>query len=86
MTVVDSVLARVPAPLRKLLIKHRELLKFAIVGGTTLRGDTSALVLMVPLGIYLLTLMGLSLNFAVGIALIILIAADWSFEPPPMSV
>lgn len=35
MTVVDSVLARVPAPLRKLLIKHRELLKFAIVGGTT---------------------------------------------------
>ena len=35
MTVVDSVLARVPAPLRNLLIKHRELLKFAIVGGTT---------------------------------------------------
>ncbi|GAB1508740.1 GtrA family protein [Actinophytocola sp. KF-1] len=35
MTVVDTVLARVPEPLRKLLIKHRELLKFAIVGGTT---------------------------------------------------
>jgi putative flippase GtrA len=34
-TVVDSVLARVPEPLRKLLIRHRELLKFAIVGGTT---------------------------------------------------
>jgi putative flippase GtrA len=34
-TVVDSVLARVPEPLRRLLIKHRELLKFAIVGGTT---------------------------------------------------
>jgi putative flippase GtrA len=34
-TVVDSVLARVPAPLRTLLLKHRELLKFAIVGGTT---------------------------------------------------
>jgi putative flippase GtrA len=34
-TVVDSVLSRVPEPLRKLLIKHRELLKFAIVGGTT---------------------------------------------------
>jgi putative flippase GtrA len=29
------VLARVPEPLRKLLLKHRELLKFAIVGGTT---------------------------------------------------
>jgi putative flippase GtrA len=34
-TVVDSVLARVPEPLRRLLLKHRELLKFAIVGGTT---------------------------------------------------
>jgi putative flippase GtrA len=34
-TVVDSVLARVPEPLRKVLIKHRELLKFAVVGGTT---------------------------------------------------
>ena len=35
MTVVDTVLARVPEPLRGMLVKHRELLKFAIVGGTT---------------------------------------------------
>ncbi|MCT2586207.1 GtrA family protein [Actinophytocola gossypii] len=35
MTVVDSVLARVPAPLRAVLLKHRELLKFAVVGATT---------------------------------------------------
>ncbi len=35
MTVVDSVLARVPEPVRGLLIRHRELLKFAVVGGTT---------------------------------------------------
>jgi putative flippase GtrA len=34
-TVVDSVLARMPEPLRKVLYRHRELLKFAIVGGTT---------------------------------------------------
>jgi putative flippase GtrA len=34
-TVVDTVLARVPEPLRGMLVKHRELLKFAIVGGTT---------------------------------------------------
>jgi putative flippase GtrA len=34
-TVVDTVLARVPEPLRRILIRHRELLKFAIVGGTT---------------------------------------------------
>ncbi len=35
MTVVDSVLARIPEPVRAVLIKHRELLKFAVVGGTT---------------------------------------------------
>jgi putative flippase GtrA len=34
-TVVESVLARVPEPLRSILVKHRELLKFAVVGGTT---------------------------------------------------
>ena len=35
MTAVDTVLARVPEPVRAVLIKHRELLKFAVVGGTT---------------------------------------------------
>lgn len=35
MTVVESVLGWVPEPLRSTLIKHRELLKFAVVGGTT---------------------------------------------------
>jgi putative flippase GtrA len=34
-TAVDTVLARVPEPVRAVLIKHRELLKFAVVGGTT---------------------------------------------------
>ena len=33
--VVDSVLSRVPEPVRSVLIKHRELLKFGIVGATT---------------------------------------------------
>ncbi|RZS33873.1 putative flippase GtrA [Herbihabitans rhizosphaerae] len=35
MTVVETVLSRVPEPIRSILIKHRELLKFAVVGGTT---------------------------------------------------
>ena len=35
MTAVDTVLARVPESVRAVLIKHRELLKFAVVGGTT---------------------------------------------------
>jgi putative flippase GtrA len=34
-TAVDTVLARVPEPVRAVLMKHRELLKFAVVGGTT---------------------------------------------------
>jgi putative flippase GtrA len=32
-SVVDSTLAHVPEPFRSLLLKHRELLKFAVVGG-----------------------------------------------------
>lgn len=35
MTVVESVLSHTPEPLRSVLVKHREMLKFAIVGGTT---------------------------------------------------
>jgi putative flippase GtrA len=38
-TVVETVLSRVPEPLRSVLIKHRELLKFAIVGGSTFLVD-----------------------------------------------
>lgn len=33
MSVIDSTLAHVPEPLRAMLVKHRELLKFAFVGG-----------------------------------------------------
>lgn len=33
MSLVKSTLAHVPDPLRSMLIKHRELLKFAVVGG-----------------------------------------------------
>jgi putative flippase GtrA len=40
-TVVESVLARVPEPLRSILVKHRELLKFAVVGGTTFLIDNA---------------------------------------------
>jgi putative flippase GtrA len=34
-SIVATVLARIPEPTRSRLIRHRELLKFAIVGGTT---------------------------------------------------
>jgi putative flippase GtrA len=36
---VETVLSHTPEPLRSVLIKHRELLKFAIVGGTTFLVD-----------------------------------------------
>ena len=40
MAVVERVLAWMPEPARQLAIKHRELLKFAMVGGTTWMIDT----------------------------------------------
>lgn len=35
MAVVDSVLLRIPQPYRDVAVRHRELVKFALVGGTT---------------------------------------------------
>lgn len=35
MAIVETVISRMPRPVREALIKHRELVKFAIVGGTT---------------------------------------------------
>jgi len=37
---VESALARIPEPYRRLAIRHRELLKFAMVGGVTWVIDT----------------------------------------------
>ncbi|MCW0213643.1 MAG: GtrA family protein [Pseudonocardia sp.] len=41
MSLVETALARVPQPYRDLAIKHRELVKFAFVGGTTWIIDTA---------------------------------------------
>ncbi|MGH4016885.1 MAG: GtrA family protein [Pseudonocardiaceae bacterium] len=35
MSVVDAVLIRIPQPYRDIAIRHREMVKFALVGGTT---------------------------------------------------
>ena len=40
MSLVETVLAAVPQPYRGVAIKHRELVKFALVGGTTWVIDT----------------------------------------------
>ncbi|MDQ7897583.1 GtrA family protein, partial [Lactiplantibacillus plantarum] len=32
---IDEMIARLPAPVRRLVMRHHELIKFAMVGGTT---------------------------------------------------
>ena len=45
-TIVESVLARIPQPYRDVAIKHRELVKFAVVGATTWIIDTAVFLLL----------------------------------------
>ena len=46
MTFVESALAAIPEPYRGVAIKHRELVKFALVGGTTWVIDTAVFLLL----------------------------------------
>ncbi|WP_020498473.1 GtrA family protein [Sciscionella marina] len=41
MSLVSALLRRIPQPLRVVLLKHRELLKFGVVGATTFLIDTA---------------------------------------------
>lgn len=45
-SVVESVLAQIPQPYRSVAIRHRELIKFAMVGGTTWIIDTTVFLLL----------------------------------------
>ncbi len=45
-TVVDSALARIPQPYRDVAIRHREMVKFAFVGGITWVIDTVVFLLL----------------------------------------
>jgi putative flippase GtrA len=45
-SVVEAVLARIPQPYRGVAIKHRELVKFALVGGTTFVVDTAVFLVL----------------------------------------
>ena len=46
MSVVESVLAHIPEPYRSVAIRHRELVKFALVGGTTFVVDTAVFLVL----------------------------------------
>lgn len=71
MTVVDSVLARLPKPLSRVLVRHREFLKFGIVGGTAFLVDNGVWYLLK------LTVLEDKPTTAKGIA--ILVATIWSY-------
>lgn len=80
MTVVESLLARVPEPLRGRLIHHREKVKFALVGGTAYVVDNGVW--------YLLKLTVLTEKPTTAKAIAILVATmvsyilnrEWSFR------
>lgn len=80
MSVVESVLARVPEPFRSLLVRHRELLKFAVVGGTTFLVDNGVWYLLK------LTVLMDKPTTAKGIAILVATIAsyvlnrEWSFR------
>jgi putative flippase GtrA len=46
MTMVEAMLVRIPQPYRDVAIQHRELIKFAFVGGTTWIIDTAVFLLL----------------------------------------
>lgn len=46
MSVVEAVLARIPQPYRRVAIKHRELVKFALVGGIAFVVDTAVFLVL----------------------------------------
>lgn len=80
MAIVESVLARVPEPLRSVLVKHRELLKFAVVGSTTFVVDNGIWYLLK------LTILATKPTTAKAIAIIIAVIVsyvlnrEWSFR------
>ncbi len=77
---VETVLSRTPEPLRSVLIKHRELLKFAIVGGTTFLVDNGVWYLLK------LTVLEQKPTTAKAIAIIVativsyILNREWSFR------
>ena len=80
MAVVERVLSRVPQKLRSVLIKHREMLKFAVVGGVCF-----VITVAVNYGLKLTILNSKPVSaqtFAVVIATIVsyVLSREWSFR------
>lgn len=71
MTVVETLLARIPEPVRSVLLRHRELLKFAVVGGSAFLVDNGVW--------YLLKLTVLVEKPTTAKAIAIIVATIWSY-------
>ncbi|SUE14793.1 gtra-like protein [Rhodococcus gordoniae] len=78
--VVDEALSRVPQPLRGLLLRHRELIKFAIVGGTTFVIDSS---IFYTLKLTILAEKPVTAKIIAGVVAVIcsyILNREWSFR------
>ncbi|MEU5842849.1 GtrA family protein [Rhodococcus sp. NPDC047139] len=80
MAVVDEALSRVPQPFRGLLLRNRELIKFAIVGGTTFVIDS---VIFYTLKLSVLSEKPVTAKIIAGVIAVIcsyILNREWSFR------
>lgn len=79
-SLVDETLNRVPQPLRDLLVRHRELVKFAIVGGTTFIIDST---IFYTLKLTVLSEKPVTAKIIAGVVAVIcsyILNREWSFK------
>lgn len=79
-TIVDEALSRVPQPFRGLLLRHRELIKFAIVGGTTFVIDSA---IFYTLKLTVLSEKPVTAKIIAGVVAVIcsyILNREWSFR------
>ncbi|GGC66132.1 GtrA family protein [Hoyosella rhizosphaerae] len=80
MSLADGVISRIPQPYRGLALKHREFIKFAIVGGTTFIFD---LAIFYSLKLTILASNPVTAKIIAGVLAVILsyvLNREWSFK------
>ncbi|SDY72131.1 Putative flippase GtrA (transmembrane translocase of bactoprenol-linked glucose) [Amycolatopsis xylanica] len=80
MAVVETVLAHTPEPLRRVLIKHRELLKFGIVGGTTFVVDNGIWYLLKLSVLYSKPTTAKAIAIIIATIVSYILNREWSFR------
>jgi len=79
-SLAESVIGRLPAPIRPYLLQHRELIKFAIVGGTTFIIDSA---IFYTLKLTILEAKPVTAKVIAGIVAVIasyVLNREWSFR------